>query len=204
MLVYQDLVTSLCHLGKIYYTLGQLERTITHYQTALDIAHEAEDRWGKSSCLLGLGRTLLAMESLSKARQHCEEALALDVPATRYQAAVVLGITLFYQKDLNVGAAFTNATSSCQKILEKTGRLYEARYALAAAFVGVAVCDPDWGEEARRAGLLSPALKEYRLALENCAAPGVIQDAICELKLFRAAGIEGLDPAFELLQSAYK
>ena len=39
-------------------------------------------------------------------------------------------------------------------------------------------------------------------ALDNCSAKGVVQDAIRDLELIRAAGIEGLEPVFELLQSA--
>jgi hypothetical protein len=50
--------------------------------------------------------------------------------------------------------------------------------------------------------LLAPALEEYRRALENCAAPGVVQDALRDLEIIRAVGIEGLEPAFELLKSA--
>jgi hypothetical protein len=49
--------------------------------------------------------------------------------------------------------------------------------------------------------LLAPALEEYRRALENCAAPGVVRDALRDLELIRTAGTEGLEPAFELLQS---
>jgi hypothetical protein len=87
-------------------------------------------------------------------------------------------------------------------MLDKTARLYEPCYTLAAALVGQAVCDPRWAEEGERAGLLAPALAEYRRALENCAAPGVVQDALRDLETIRAAGVEGLEPAFELLESA--
>jgi hypothetical protein len=42
---------------------------------------------------------------------------------------------------------------------------------------------------------------EYRRALENCAAPGVVCAALRDLEMIRAAGIEGLEPVFELLKS---
>ena len=48
----------------------------------------------------------------------------------------------------------------------------------------------------------SAALKEYRLAVGVCSAKGIVQDAIRDLELIRAAGIEGLEPIFELLESA--
>jgi len=59
--------------------------------------------------------------------------------------------------------------------------------------VGSVVCEPRWAEEGKQAKLLAPALEEYRRALENCAAPGVVQDAFRDLELIRAAGIEGLN-----------
>ena len=62
-----------------------------------------------------------------------------------------------------------------------------------------AVCDPSWAEESQRAGLLAPALEEYRRALKNCAAPGVVREARRDLAMIRAAGVEGLEPVFELL-----
>jgi hypothetical protein len=61
--------------------------------------------------------------------------------------------------------------------MTRTSGLYEARYALAAALAGSAVCNPRWAEEGERAGLLAPALAEYRRVLENCAALGVVRDA---------------------------
>ena len=48
--------------------------------------------------------------------------------------------------------------------------------------------------------LLTPALTEYRRALENCDAPGVVGDALRDLELIEAAGVEGLEPVFELLE----
>jgi hypothetical protein len=48
--------------------------------------------------------------------------------------------------------------------------------------------------------LLAPALAEYRQALENCAALGVVHDAVHDLEMIRAAGVAGLEPAFELLE----
>jgi len=56
-------------------------------------------------------------------------------------------------------------------------------------------------KENERAELLALAMAEYRWALENYFAGGVVQDALRDLELIQAAGIEGLEPVFELLQS---
>jgi len=49
--------------------------------------------------------------------------------------------------------------------------------------------------------VVAQSLEEYRRELEICAAPGVVRDALRDLEMIRAAGIEGLEPAFELLES---
>jgi hypothetical protein len=87
-------------------------------------------------------------------------------------------------------------------MLDKTAGSYEPRYALAAALVGQAVCDSCWPEEEKRAKLLAPSLMEYRRALEITTATGVVQDALHDLEMIRIVGIKGLEPAFELLESA--
>lgn len=108
-------------------------------------------------------------------------------------------MVLLHQQDPATTDMFEDAASRSRSLLDKTPDLYEPRYALAAALVGQAVCDPRWAEENERAGLLAPALAEYERALETCAAPGVVRDALQDLELIRAAGIEGLEPVFDLL-----
>jgi hypothetical protein len=85
-------------------------------------------------------------------------------------------------------------------MLGKTPSLYDALYALATAWVGNAVCDPRWAKEDERPGLLTPALAEYRRALEIAPEPGVVQDALHDLKMIGMAGVAGLAPAIELLE----
>jgi tetratricopeptide (TPR) repeat protein len=188
-------------LGIAHHALGQFGRAIEFHKQALAIAREIGDRRGESYRLLGLGKALLAIRELSKARKCCREACDLDVLETSYQAALALGTVLLHQRDEAAGETFADAAAHCRAMLDKTAGLYEAHYTLAAALVGSALCDPRWAEEGERAGLLAPALAEYRQALENCAAPGVVRDALRDLEMIRAAGIKGLEPAFELLQS---
>jgi tetratricopeptide (TPR) repeat protein len=187
------------NLGQAYYVLKQVERAIRLYEESLAIAREIGYHPEQSRSLLGLGRALLITGELFKANQRCREALALDMPKTSYRAALILGIVLLHQRDPAAVETFADAIARCRAMLDKTAGLYGARYALAAALVGSAVCDPRWSEEDERAGLLAPALTEYRRALENCAAPGVVGDAIRDLEMIQAASVEGLEPAFELL-----
>jgi tetratricopeptide (TPR) repeat protein len=187
-------------LGSLYCTLGQVEQAIEFYKQALAIACEIGHRRAESCCLLGLGKTLLLSGKLSEARRYCADALTLDVPETAYQAALTLGIVLLRQCDSAGGSAFADAVARCRAILNKTASLYEPRYALAAALMGQALCDSRWAQASERARLLAPALAEYKRALEICAAPGVVGDALRDLELTHGAGIEGLEPVFELLE----
>jgi hypothetical protein len=189
-------------LGAAYRILGQTERAIEFYKHSLTIAREIGDHWGQSYCLLKLGKALLDVGEVFEALRCSAESLALDVPRTSYQAALVLGIALLHQHDPTATNAFSDAAARCRAMLDKTADLYEPCYALAAALVGQAVCDLSWARESERAELLVPALAEYRRALENCDAPGVVQGALRDLEMIRAAGIEGLEPVFELLENA--
>jgi tetratricopeptide (TPR) repeat protein len=190
-------------LGTIQHTLGQFETAIELYQQALGITREIVDTRGQSHSLLGLGKVLLDIGRFSEARWHFEEALALNVPENSHRAALTLGIVL-PRSDPAAVEIFADAVARCRAILDKTADLYEPCYALAAALVGQAVCDPRWADENERAELLAPALTEYRRALEITSAPGIVQDALRDLELIQAADIEGLEPAFEPLETALK
>ena len=190
------------NLRNAYCALGQVERAIKLYEEALKIAQEIGHSRGQSFQLLGLGQTLLTTQKLAEARQYCEEALALGMAEISYRAALVLGTILLHQGNPAAGNTFADATARCQVMLEKTPGLYKPRYVLAAALVGQAVCDSRWMEEDERANLLGSAMDEYRLALENCTAPGVVHDALRDLEMIRAAGVVGLEPALALLESA--
>ncbi len=194
--------TWLGNLGRAYCDLGQIERAIKFYEEALTIAHKIGDRREESYHLLGMGKTLLAIGELSKSSRCYTEALALDIPDTNYHVMLALGIVLLLQHKVGTRKIFIDAISHCQAILDKTASLYEPRYVLATALVGKAATNPGWVEQEKRSELLTPALTEYQRALEITAAPGIVQDAIRNLELIQAAGIEGLEPVFELLESA--
>jgi tetratricopeptide (TPR) repeat protein len=189
-------------LGLVCHIQGQMEQAISLFKRSLTISREIGYRKGESYDLLRLGQAMLTVRSLSEARRCCAEALALNVPETSYQAALMLGIVFLHQRALTAGETFAGTIARCRDLLDRTASLYAPRYALATALVGKAVCDPCWEEERERVDLLAPALAEYRGALENCSAPGVVRDALWKLEIIRAAGIEGLEPAFELLEGA--
>jgi tetratricopeptide (TPR) repeat protein len=189
-------------MGRAYRDLDLVEQSIRYFENALVIAREINDERGESYQLLELGRAKLSVYELSEARRCCRQSLILDIAETSYQAELTLAVVLLHQHDPTVKDTFVDTISHCQAMLGKTMNLCEPRYALATALVGQAVCDPRWADESQRSEILAPALEEYRRALDITAAPGVVQDAIRDLELIQAAGIEGLEPAFELLENA--
>jgi hypothetical protein len=144
----------------------------------------------------------LATGAYLEAQQLCEEALSLDLPDSSYLASLTLGTALLYQQSLDASELFADTAKRCRSLLDRTPNLFRAHYAFAAALVGQAVCASLWAGEDERAELLALALSEYQRSLEICAAPGVVQDALWDLELIRSAGIEGLEPVFELLRAA--
>lgn len=189
-------------LGIAYCNLGKFEKAIELHRQALAITHEVRDSRGKSHRLYGLGKVLLVAGNLFDAARYLREALASNVMETNYHAALALGIILLCQHDTAAGQAFADLIAHCQTLLTKANCWYEAQYTLATALVGQAVCDLRWADASQCAELLAPALAEYRRALEITSAAGVVGDAISDLELIRKAGIEGLEPVFELLESA--
>jgi tetratricopeptide (TPR) repeat protein len=188
------------NLGTAHYILRRFKRATKLYEEALTIAREIDYGKGQSYQLLGLGKCLLAPGRVSEARRCCEQ--ALEVFPADYQAELVLGIVLLHLRDPTTDDTFAAAAAHCQGSLDKTPGSHESRYTLAVALTGSAICNPGWVEENDQRNLLAPALEEYRRALAVTSAPGTVQDAIRDLELIRAAGIEGLESAFELLESA--
>jgi tetratricopeptide (TPR) repeat protein len=198
---YRGEAIRLGRLGNAYQAVDQVEQSIELLEHALIIARDIDDPREESYQLWRLGKALLATGALSEAGMHCTDAVALDIPETSYLAAVTLGIIRLLQHDETAREAFEDAADRCRTMLNKTSGLYEPRYALATALIGSAGCDPRWAIEGERDRLLAMPLAEYRQALEMCAAQGVVKGTRRNLELIRAAGIEGLESVFELLEA---
>jgi hypothetical protein len=78
------------------------------------------------------------------------------------------------------------------KSATKQRRNAEAHYALVAAEAGKVVCDPDWGDESKRAELLTDARSAFLNALKTDVTPGAVRDMRRDLGLILWAGGEEL------------
>lgn len=196
----RNICVRLCDLGAVCFSLEQPKLALQHYTQALILAREGGEPYKVSYSLLGMARVLLGEGRYSEAEPYSREAYTLDVPATKHQAALSLAFSHLYQCSISAMESFTDTIAECQTILDRTPTLYKTHYVLATALVGQAVCDPRWADATQRADLL--ALAEYRRALDITSAPGVVRDALRDLELIHAAGVEGLEPVFELLEGA--
>jgi len=194
---------NLGYLGQTYQELGHWEEAIEYHREGLKIAREINARWNEGYQLLQLGRTMLRIGEPAQARDYCTQALQMEFPETDYQAALMLGIVFLHLQSFSLAnEAFTRSVIRCKSKLEEAPMLYIPSYALATALTCQVILDARWVDAVQRADLLAPALTEYRRALEITSAPGVVRDALRDLELIRAAGIEGLEPVFALLEQA--
>lgn len=189
-------------LGFIHLDKHQYGEAIQAYQEALSICSGFNDKLLEGRLLLDLGKVHLLIGDVNRSYELCQKACRFDSPPIAYLVNLALGINLLYQDIQGAGRVFDETVSCCQFALNRTSNRYKARYVLAAALVGRAVCTPCWSNPTQRAALLTPALAEYQRALEITAAQGVIRDAWRDLEHIRVAGVEGLDPVLEFLKGA--
>ncbi|MCP4542517.1 MAG: ATP-binding protein [Chloroflexi bacterium] len=191
----------LSNLSAVCHTLGWDEKATECQQEAKLLFDTIDDYLGQSYCLLQASKIELAAGKLTQAQELGQKAHNLDRLETNYRAALILGIISLHQKKPTAAQkAFIDSATKCQKLLDRTHTLYQARYALATALLGQAVCDPDWTQKEKRTELLIRALYEYDQALKNCSERGVIYSALCDLELIQNTTIEGLEPALERLK----
>ncbi len=192
-------------VGSVYRRLGKYNQAIEFHKKALDLTRVVKDSRDEGMWLNSLGLDHVARGAFVEAVQYFRIALDLSRKQKHHlrESFPLLGlgnIKLINGRLEQAHPFFIDAADRCQSTLTQTPDLYEPRYNLAAALLGQAICSPDWSDEDKRLELLVPVLTAYQRALDICAAPGVVQDAIRDLELIQTAGIEGLEPVFDLLQ----
>ena len=188
-------------MGMAALAAGDPTRAQELHEQALSIALALGERREQSYQLIGLGNALGMRGDLQHAEERLLAARDLDVPETGYLAALALGVVLLRGgRRAGAGEAFNDAIRRCRDRLQRCDRLYRARYSLATALVGAAVCAAEWDEEPRRAALLGPAAAEYRQAIATCSGRGVVEAVLRDLAQLAAAGVSGLEPVTGLLQ----
>lgn len=65
------------NLGNAYYLLGEIQKSIEYYESALAIANELGDKRGKGNLLNNLGNAYASLEKLSQAIEYYQQALAI-------------------------------------------------------------------------------------------------------------------------------
>jgi tetratricopeptide (TPR) repeat protein len=181
----------LSDLGLAHLSLGEAQEAMACFQQALAFNREIGNRRGEASALLNLGMAHHHRDDLGEARRCYERGLALDIPKTHYDCAVMLGILCLEEgKTREAEEYLQQSITLSQGLLEKTPGLYKPLYALALA--QLAGRQPE------------AAFAAYGQALAACSAPGVLENALWELRLLERAAesVDGLAEAVALLQRA--
>ncbi len=188
------------YLGTLHYTLGEFDAALGLHRQALATRHSGEGKDSQGIHLVALGKVLVARNELTAAQACIEEALTLNHPM-QHQALLWRGIIEVLQENKDGSQWLEAAGQACAAILAHAD-LYTVQYTLAAVRVGQAVGASSWTDITKRPDLLAPVLPEYRYALEITSAPGIVREALRDLELIRASGIEDLEPVFALLEEA--
>jgi tetratricopeptide (TPR) repeat protein len=184
-------VTHLSNLAEIYRHMGDLERAAARLQLGLQLAEVKANRQGQAFCLMRLAQVHHDAGRPDQARGHYERGLQIGLPPCNVVCATQLGVLcLETGRAAEARGYFEQGMSLCRGLLDKTPRLYDALYLLALGQLS--------------SGRPEEALASYRQALEVCSAPGVVGDALQDVR--RLQGLrpppEGLGRAVRLLEQA--
>jgi len=187
-------------LGCVYYARGEIARAVECHQSALSIMSDIHEQRWQSYALLELGRIYLYNSDINNAIFHFTQARSSKLKDVACHALIMLRICQLCQSHEVAHFIFDDCILLAEELTVVLNHTYRAHHILGTALVGRAVCDPRWIDPNQRTDLLAPALAEYRRALDITSAPGTVRDALHDLDLIRAAGIEGLEPVIGLLE----
>ncbi len=189
------------YLGLDYRARGDFDLAIEHHMKSVEICREHRDVRGESYALLDLGRTQLLIGENKAAAGALAKVLNLGLRWVTHRGGLFL--SLAHLPDAYPPfEQIEEVLAQCSERLNKEPDLYETQYTLATALLMRRLYDTGREIPEARESFWNPLLREYRRALEITAAPGVVLEAKRDLELIQAAGIEGLEPVFELLESA--
>jgi tetratricopeptide (TPR) repeat protein len=179
---------SLSNLAVLYNQIGQFQQGLEAAQQSLRLARTPRSRSYRCRYLAVAHHHL---GDLSEAGRCYEEALALDVAETNYACAVQIGILCLEDtKPAEARKHLAQGMGLCQNLLRQTPRLYNAIYFLALAQLAD--------------GQPEEAIPTYKRAIAACAANGIVQVALQDLRLLERAmpSTVGLDDVRRILETA--
>lgn len=174
--------TEYCRLGRAYLEARQDLKAQQHYEKANELASAIGDKTVQSRALLGLGTVWHVRSDFATARANYEAALAVGVAKTAYRCRNRLGLLSLQEQKTDEAFRHFDAAVKLSK-----GSSFDARYNRALAILG-------------RNG---EASAEYRCALEQCRAKGVVSAALADVRLMQeTADSDGIQAAVTLLEAA--
>jgi tetratricopeptide (TPR) repeat protein len=188
----RDLIAEFApNLGYALWLRSRDPDAVGYIQQGLQAARAIGNRIREATCLRALGRIHHVSDQLDAAQRSYEQAIQCNAFPSNFQCFVGLGILRLQQGDVKMAQeCFTRGIAICRTLLEKTPRLYEVLYHLAAAQLGI--------------GLVGDALANYRQALGICSAKGILELGLQDLQMLqRLPQIpDGLPDAIAILEAA--
>lgn len=189
------------YLGLDYRARGDFDLALEYHLKSVEICREHRDVRGESYALLALGRTQLLIRENTAAAGALVKVLDLGLPWVTHLGRLFLSLARLCDMSPPF-EQIENVLAQCRDRLNKEPDLYETQYTLATALLIRTLYDTVREILEGSETFWNSLLQEYNRALEITAAPGVVLEAKRDLELIQAAGIEGLEPVFELLESA--
>lgn len=189
------------HIGVAYHWLGQGELGLGYLERALSIAREVGDRISEVMQLNRIGNVYGDLGQAESAIAHYERALdiAREIGDDAKVGSQLCDLGNIYYAQGQTARAREFWEQACQ-VLEPFSDHAWSVYILCGVRWRLAVSDPGWEDPQTRASLLSAATLAYHATKEVSAAPGYAQYLLDgHLASLREAGVEGLQPLYELL-----
>ena len=172
------------YLGQCYASLGQTQTAIEHYQQAIEISDDIGYAQVQAESRLGLAQVHLDRGEWLEARQVAEIALGHGYRPTMAQLYNAVGIAHLHQGNrTDAAAAFSDALSAADTLLEGGHGVADARYAKAIALAGQAVTG--------RPKTIRAASLTFEQALAAVPAPAFRTRAVRQLDLLASADAGG-------------
>ncbi len=165
----------IANLGKTTGSLLQYDQAIVYLNESITIATEINEPRIKNLASTDLASVYLYAGRLADALTAVTGAREIRATENDHATAVLHGIILARLNQIDTArTALQEALIYTGELLHKIPLYYAAKYSRALAFSGLALL----ADTTERTAFLNQAREAYREALANCAAPGVIKDAL--------------------------
>jgi tetratricopeptide (TPR) repeat protein len=165
-------------LGELLNFERRWSEAIPFFQEVIRLADEMNFAQAQIEGRLCLAQALLGMDDLCGAEAAIDEARRYSFRLNSPNVFALTGVIALRRSDFHSARnAFKTAVAQADELLDRSCSMWNALYAKALAFAGLALCDD--------AGLIVEAAEIYRRAYAINSSPGTVQGVLHELDALR-------------------